>query len=176
MQSESNDMYSIGEYSLFHNDALISNQNARPYGGTAVYSRIDYYPGYPFWHNRNGIEVTVIRLMIVPHITIIAIYRSPNVPMRQLCITLEDLLHEQTTELKVFIGDFNVNWLNLSDRAPLYNLFVRDNQYRQLMSCYTTDNKTCIDHIYTNLPQTIKTGVLETYFSDHKAVYALLTC
>ena len=42
------------------------------------------------------------------------------------------------------------------------------------MSCYTTDNKTCINHIYTNLlEEQLKTNILETYFSDHKAVYAL---
>ena len=43
------------------------------------------------------------------------------------------------------------------------------------MSCYTTYNKTCIDHIYTNLPEEqVKNNILETYFSDHKSVYALI--
>ena len=45
------------------------------------------------------------------------------------------------------------------------------------MCKYTTENKTCIDHIYTNFPETdIKVDVLETYFSDHKAIYAILHC
>lgn len=154
----------------------VSNQ--RPCGGTAVYSRIDYYPGYPHCHNQNGIELTVIRMMIVPHITIIAIYRSPNVTIRQLCVALDEILNlPSMTQLKILIGDFNVNWLNHLERTAVYNLLVRDNQYRQLISCYTTDNKTCIDHIYTNLPETVvKANVLETYFSDHKAIFSLLTC
>ena len=38
-----------------------------------------------------------------------------------------------------------------------------------------TMNKTCIDHIYTNMDEDkIKATVWETYFSDHKAVYALI--
>lgn len=69
--------------------------------------------------------------------------------------------------------DFNVNWLIEKDKAPLHNLFVRDHNYRQLVSCYTTDNRTTIDHIYTNLPESeVKVHILETYFTDNKAIYA----
>ena len=65
---------------------------------------------------------------------------------------------------KISIGDFNNNWFNESKRLPLYNLFVKDNKYRQLVSCRSTDSKTCIDHLYTNLTDTqISTNKLETY-------------
>ena len=69
--NDSDRMYGIGPYTLFRNDDTSTN-NGRPYGGTAVYSCADYYPGYPYSSNRNGVEITVIRLMIIPHITIIA--------------------------------------------------------------------------------------------------------
>ena len=45
----------------------------------------------------------------------------------------------------------------------------------QWMSSYTTDHKTLLDHVYTNMTHLhldIQTGVLETYFSDHRAVWA----
>ena len=75
--------------------------------------------------------------------------------------------------LSLILGDFNINWLVETERRPLYNLLVRDNGYKQLISSYTTDNKTLIDHIYTNiLHLDIQLGVLETYFTDHKAVWA----
>lgn len=52
-----------------------------PHGGTAVYSHVNYYPGYPYCYNSNGIEVTVLRFMILPHFTITAaLYRSPKIP------------------------------------------------------------------------------------------------
>ena len=38
--SDSDTMYKIGEHILFRNDAA-SQHNERPYGGTAVYTRID---------------------------------------------------------------------------------------------------------------------------------------
>jgi hypothetical protein len=49
---------------------------------------------------------------------------------------------------------------------------VRDNGYRQLIDNSTTDNNTLIDHIYTNIVnmETVS-GNLETYFSDHKAIW-----
>ena len=47
-----------------------------------------------------------------------------------------------------------------------------------LVSCSTTDSNTCIDHIYTNLPEAQACfQILETYFSDHKAlICALINC
>ena len=102
-------MYEIGEHMLFRNDA-ISQHNERPYGGTAVYSRIDYYPGYPYCYNQNGIEITIMRFMIVPHIILIAIYRFPAIPIRHLCSAVRKLLALPSTSLKIIIGDFNVNW------------------------------------------------------------------
>ena len=66
------------KYSMFRNDAPARNpSNIRPYGGTVVYSCLDYYPGYPYCANTNGIEITVLRFIIILHISIIGIYRSP---------------------------------------------------------------------------------------------------
>ena len=73
----------------------------------------------------------------------------------------------------IIFGDFNINWLVETERRPKYNLLVRDEHYKQLISTYTTDNKTLIDHIFTNITHfNIQAGVLETYFTDHKAVWA----
>ena len=173
VRSDSDSMYAIDGYSLFRNDSQ-SSVAPKPYGGTAVFSRIDFMPGYPCCHNINGIEITTMKVTILPHVTIIGVYRSPKVPVRQLCDALNEMLILSSSQFNIFIGDFNVNWLDESNRSPLYNLFVNNN-YRQLVSCYTTDNQTTIDHIYTNLPQSqTKVHILETYFSDHKSICALI--
>ncbi|CAB3979620.1 ATP-dependent DNA helicase PIF1 [Paramuricea clavata] len=52
-----NEMYNIDGYSLFRNDISQYSGPGRPYGGTAVYSRIPLQEGYPYAHNLNGIEV-----------------------------------------------------------------------------------------------------------------------
>ena len=174
-QSDSDSMHSINGYTLFKNNSQPTQSNTRPYGGTAIYSRVNFIPGYPYCCNTNGIEITVIKVMPIPHVTIIGVYRSPKVPVQQMCTALREILNIQQSTFNVFIGDFNLNWLNEGDRLPLSNLFIRDYQYRQLISHYTTDNRTCIDHIYTNLPdQHVTSQVLETYFSDHKPVCAYI--
>ena len=58
-------------------------------------------------------------------------------------------------------------------------LTIGNNPYisiNQWISSYTTDHKIVLDHIYTNMsPLHVdrQTGVLETYFTVHKAVWAL---
>ena len=95
--------YVINGYELFRNDAVASG-NVRPYGGTAVYSRLDFYPDYPYILNTNGIEITVLRFIIFPQITIIAIYCPPRISVTQLCHTLRDILSSLPTVHNIFIG------------------------------------------------------------------------
>lgn len=149
--------------------------NVRPFGGMAVYSRLDYYPGYLYSCNSNGIEIIALRLMTAPNIHTFGIYRPPKVSVTQMCHALFELLSSQSSQLNVFMGDFNVNWLNNKDNVCLHNLFIRDYSYKQLVSCYTTDNRICIDHIFTNMPiSMIRFQILETDFSHHKSVCALI--
>jgi hypothetical protein len=76
---------------------------------------------YPYCNNINGIEITIIKVMTLTHVTIIGIYRSPKVPVGQMCAALNDVLtlRESSSQFSVFIGDFNVNWLNETDRMPI---------------------------------------------------------
>ena len=175
MTSDDDDMYNIDGYTLFRNDGVSST--SRPFGGMAVFSRVEFLPEYPRCHNINGIEITIMKVMILPHVTIIGIYRSPRIPVQQLLAALSEVLMLCSSQFNIFVGDFNINWLDEANRRPLYNLFINENNYRQLVYSFTTDNCTLIDHIYTNLPESqAKSHILETYFSDHKAVCALVNC
>ena len=115
-----------------------------------------------------------MRLSTLLNVTVIAIYRSPKISVRLLCSSLIEILQTMSLQYKVIIGDFNVNWMNEVERRPLYNLFTQQN-YKQLISQYTTDNRTIIDHIYTNISDFhVTSGILETYFTDHKAIWLSL--
>ena len=129
----------------------------------------DYLPGYPHCLNIYGIEVTIIKIISHDDWAILGIYRSPKMPVRQLCQEITEVLNSISPENIIVLGDFNVNWLIDTEKRPLYNI--------QLISTYTTDSKTVIDHIYTNIHVEnlkIEAVVLETYFTDHKAVWASL--
>ena len=102
----------------------------------------------------------------MPHVTIVGIYRSPKIPLQHLLEALSQLLISLSSHFNIFIGDFNINWFDAIIRRPLYNFFINDNNYRQLVISFTTDNQTLIDHIYTNLPKSeASSHILETYFS-----------
>ena len=164
---DNDSMYVMDRFTLFRNDN--SALNARPFGGTAIYSWHSFLPSFPYDCNTNGIEITVVRLSILANITIIAAYHSPKMSLRLSCHSLIDLLQDMPSRCNVIIGDFNVNWMNELERRLLHNLFVTERKYKQLISHYTTDNRTVIDHIYTNIPDLYLTsGILETYFTDHK--------
>jgi hypothetical protein len=172
---EPDEMYHINGYRLFRNDSSQFSGPGRPYGGTAVYSRIPLKEGYPHAHNKNGIEFIIIKTESHPNLTIIGLYRSPSIALSRLLCALRTILDEDSSSQNIIIGDFNVNWMVESDRQSLYNLMVIENNYSELITDFTIDNKTFIDHVYTNLiEEQVHAGILETYFSDHKAIWASL--
>ena len=54
--------YDVNGYDLFRNDS--ESLTSRPFGGMAVFSRVEFLPGYPCCRNVKGIEITIMRLMI----------------------------------------------------------------------------------------------------------------
>ena len=165
-------MYNIDGFQLFRNDGdMAHHSNGRPYSGTAVYSKVPLVEGYPYHRNINDIEFTVFKITTRQELTIIGVYRSPRIACSLLYSALVDVVAEDTSEQNIIIGDFNIDWMAESQRQSLYNVMVRDNSYEQLISTCITDNHTIIDHIYTNIASIVNSGVLETYFSDHKDVW-----
>ena len=93
-------------------------------------------------HKQQKILITLKKRQLL----IIGIYRSPVVSIGDLCSAVRETLNSISTQFNVFMGDFSVNWLNDSQSTPLYNFFIRDNAYSQLVTGSTTDSNTCIDH------------------------------
>ena len=166
--------FEIEKYTLFRNDEAMILSNQRPFHGTAIYCCLSCKVGYPKCQNAFGVEISVIELECLPHVIIAGVYRSPSVPVRQLYEALRYLYSSTlcSKQFHIIIGDFNVNWLNKQQMSGLYNLMVSEYGYCQVVNEYTTCNRTIIDHIYTNIGRNyIHVGVLETYYSDHKAVW-----
>ena len=88
---DDNELHVIAGYALFRDNNPYSNNVSTPYGGTTVYRRIPYLPGYPYCHNIRSIEVTVIMITIYEDWTILGIYRSPKVPVRKLCPVISEI-------------------------------------------------------------------------------------
>lgn len=135
----------------------------------------------PFRSNFNNIELTVCVLNDpVPNLHIVGIYRSKSKANQQKLI--ETINHFLDTIIPyadtptVILGDFNVNLLEVSsEQKALTKCLLQQRRYKQLITQFTTDYHTQIDHIYTNIPNHVLTaGVLESYYSDHKPIIVCL--
>ena len=45
-------------------------------------------------------------------------YRSPKVPVQQLCQAITEVLNDISPENIIILGDFNVNWLIDTEKRP----------------------------------------------------------
>lgn len=75
----------------------------------------------------------------------------------------------------ICMGDFNLDLMKHNYHSLKNELLIKYG-CRQLIQTYTTDYKTCLDHIYTNMDSSCidSSGTLESYFSDHKPIFIIL--
>ena len=64
----------------------------------------------------------------------------------------------------ILLGDFNINLMeNTPNNKSLFRYLIEEKKYVQHINQVTTDYKTQLDHIYTNIPKRVKnSGVLES--------------
>ena len=152
-----------------------------PYG-TAVYVKNDArLVSQPLSCNYNDVEITLLEVnQPVNNLHIVGVYRSTSkVKIAQFINALKYLLSTFLNDpdtSTIILGDFSVNLNeNVSDRNTLCKYLIEEKQYVQLNNQMTTDYKTQIDRIYINIPKRVKnSGVLKSYFSDHKPIFASL--
>ena len=177
------DAYNMTNFRLYRNDYDPQSTTRTTYG-TAVYIRNDVECTCdPFRWNYNNTEMTVatINLPGCINVHVVGIYRSKSkVPFSKLIEALEHLhqtiLNREPQTPVIILGDFNVNFMETtSEQKALVGYMIKQKGYTQLIKQFTTDYKTQIDHIYTNIPHQVQSsGTLESYYSDHKPIFACL--
>ena len=168
-------------FTLYRND--YNQSPTRSCYGSAVYVRNQIHCRViPHRFNFNEVEITImVTDQLIPNLHVIGIYRSnSNVNLRKFIDALNYLLDSKLTTPDIpliLLGDFNVNLLQkTSEQKALTKCLIEERGYTQLIKQYTTDYRSLIDHIYTNVPHIVKSsGVLESYYSDHKPVFISLT-
>jgi hypothetical protein len=178
--NDNNELYEMPGFQLFRND-FMSHGTRTPYG-TAIYVKDNIQLiSEPIRCNHNHEEITLVQInQPVINLHIVGIYRSKSkVNISSLINALRHLhstfINDAITPV-IILGDFNVNLFeNASDKKTLCKYLIEEKQYVQLIKQVTTDYKTQIDHIYTNIPERIQnSGALESYFSDHKPIFVSL--
>ena len=74
--------------------------------------------------NFSSTDISIIKVVSHPNLTSVGIYRSPKVPISELCSIVTEIMLEIDSDEIVIVGDFNVNWLNEIDRRSLYNVIM----------------------------------------------------
>ena len=174
------DKYQLRGFKLYRND--FNHSNIRTCYGTAVYIKNDLNCTHsPYRFNTNDVEITIMALsQPIPNIHVVGIYRSKTkVPISQFLDALTHLHNSVLTDPSIptiLLGYFNINLMEGSpEQKALKKCLMTDRGYTQLLDQYTTDYRTQIDHIYTNVPQLVQSaGTLESYYSDHKPVFISL--
>ncbi|XP_052276203.1 uncharacterized protein LOC127875286 isoform X2 [Dreissena polymorpha] len=100
------------------------------------------------------------------NINVVCLYVSPKISRCETNYFLQDLLSPLSSSSIIILGDFNID---LKSNTPLETL----SGFHQYITTPTTDYKSILDHIYSNLDDRIlMTGVFDSYFSDHKPIWA----
>ena len=149
----------------YHNSPTLQG-NSQTRHGTSIFSKDELQSVQHY--NTNTLEATVAydnRRKVI----ITCVYRSPTSSVPQFMADLKSIQGTRTNNKKIIMGDFNINILN-KNHQTITNLCI-DLKTKQLINTATTKQNTIIDHIYTNITNTKKAGVIKTYYSDHDQIF-----
>ena len=157
----------------FRNDAEKKSIQRPPYG-IAVYYKSLLMEQVPVIANMSAVEILVCTIKRESHssIKVMAVYKPPAIPLLCLLNSLYSAVRKNCGEERqlIILGDFNIDIYGSSSDYEQLERFMCDIGLKQHVSEMTTDMRTAIDHIYSNL-ENITCGVSETYFSYHKSVW-----
>ena len=172
------DVYSIKGFTLYRND--YNQSQTRSSYGSAVYVKDQFHcRAIPHRFNCNGVEITItVADQPIPNLHVIGIYRSSsNVNLANFIDALNHLHDSKLTTPDVPVvplGDFNVNLLEkTSEQKALTRCLIEKKRlYTANKTVHYRLSLTNRSHLYQYFVQS--SGVLESYFSDHKPLFISL--
>jgi endonuclease/exonuclease/phosphatase (EEP) superfamily protein YafD len=118
------------------------------------------------------VAMVSVSLQEMKELIIITVYRRPTMPTKKFVAAFQELLQRKEVLDKtiMILGDFN------SEAGEDITQFFERSGFQQLISEPTTDYGSVIDHIYYNGTDEVKTEVVNTYYSDHDIITAMIKC
>ena len=171
-ESDAKYMTEILGMSSFRNDAEKKSIQRPPYG-IVVYYKSQLMEQAPVVANMSAVEILVctIKKKSCSSITVMAVYK-PAVPLQCLLNSLYSAVRKNCERdgRLIIMGDFNIDIYGSTSDYEQLEQFMSDMGLQQHVNEMTTDMRTAIDRIYSNLENTT-CGDSETYFSYHKSVW-----
>ena len=179
--SDSQDYFELQNFTIIVQRNICFSQtetNHRPHGGTVMYvqNHINTQRLQVTSQVIYGIEVVMLTNMGTVHQDInISIYRPPKVLFQKLLSTLQEVLDCLVCNKLVLGGDFNVDASSDNTDTATLNKLMSMYGLHQLIHAPTTDYGSTLDLIFTNLDSDKSySGVLESWYSDHKATWVAI--
>ena len=162
----------IAGFSCFRNDEKKSGHR-RPPHGLAAYFKKDFKEFCPTTSNMDHVEIIVSSVKTKSGtLKLFAIYKPPTTPVQTLIKALYTAVRQHLcqSEKMIIMGDFNIDFMKTNPQYDQLRAFMVNMNLKQLITKPTTDMRTAIDHIYTDISN-VTCGVSETYYSFHKVVW-----
>jgi exonuclease III len=145
------------------------NNKHRPHSGTFIYVKQGIAILSSTHTTELGIEGSSVEIRKGNKLyEVISVYCHPPGNVNKICTAVKKL-HRQNVPL-VIGGDMNIDQLKPSKCQKLYDFLKNTVNALPALCMETTDYHSALDHIYTT-ETNYKTGVLETYWSDHKMTW-----
>ena len=172
---EGYDMFARNRHVSYANRVDMATKDG---GGVAIYSKCNLQAeARRYFRHVPDLEFAVVKVEAPVRVLIATVYRPPNFSLSEFLPNMRSLLDSleimASCQPVVVCGDFNEDLFSTGKKA-IQELF-QSRGYSQLVSAATTEKQTLIDHIYISRPEScIQSGVLQTYYSYHNAVYCIL--
>jgi hypothetical protein len=114
---------------------------------------------------------------------LISIYRSPHLASVSLFFTelqefveLQQRLRLSPASPLLICGDFNIDLLRSDGDSERETSLLSSYDLFQYVSCHTTDFKSLLDHVWSNITNSnLEVSMQESFWSDHVPVLVSLT-
>ena len=166
-EQDSSEKYIIENFEFIRQD-----REGQKGGGMAMYIRKALkWTAVEIWSSemKEGTEGMCVQLD--NGVIIVSIYRSPTAKQRTFHKMLKTLVERAKGYPTIIVGDFNENILNNPEQVP----FAELKDFKQVITQSTyyagSGVGSLLDHVYTNNCNIFRAGVIETYYSDHDAVF-----
>lgn len=128
----------------------------------------------PIFDKPISIKTQTIQLLKLKFFSfiLITVYNTPHSNFTNLKNTIDNVLDKQ--QPTIISGDFNFHFS--LENTNLFTNYMLINGFKQLVHSPTHVKGNCLDHIYSNLPNTIPQTISfhSPYYSDHNTICLIL--
>ena len=179
--SDQTDNFALQNFHTYRFDHPVARNAQQPYG-IAVYSK-DQIPESSIHHTVHKTPSGTIEMVTLTpktnlatneEVKVVACYVSPKINWAELKKFLEknrDSFQSQPQTTTIVSGDFNIDLLAMPKHPITSTIGLQQHIHEP-----TTDTNSLLDHMYISESSfQTSAGVIESHFSDHKPIYAILT-